>query len=201
MNLWALHNIWLWVSGSPFQPLLDEGSQESVMLSSCLQAWQNIINSVWVGFLPWDNSFVEQIIGWPFPRCLLHLYFCASCRGKIFGLHALWVYLYPSSFTESPPCLKQVTMSYSSHVPCYGHPNRLPVASPILVLQLMLQMLTQISILTPSPLLFPSLHTWSQYPYPSHPLSHSVPSLHPSPMTILFSLLIEMHISSLGPSL
>lgn len=72
------------------------------MLSSCLQAWQNIINSVWVGFLPWDNSFVEQIIGWPFPQCLLHLHFCASCRGKIFGLHALWVYLYPSSFTESP---------------------------------------------------------------------------------------------------
>jgi hypothetical protein len=38
-------------------------------------------------------------------------------------------------------------------------------------------------------------------PFPSQPLFHPVPSLHQTPMSILFLPLSEIHTSSLGPSL
>jgi hypothetical protein len=82
--------------------LLDETSQETVMLGSCLQAQQRIINSVRVGSLPWDGSHLGPVIGWLFPRSLLHLYPCTSCRQTDFGWKVLWVDWCPSSSTGCP---------------------------------------------------------------------------------------------------
>lgn len=50
-----------------FHQLLNEASQMAVMLGSCLQASQSIIDRVRAGFLPWDEAQVGPVIDWPFP--------------------------------------------------------------------------------------------------------------------------------------
>jgi hypothetical protein len=46
-------------------------SQRTVMLGSCLQAKQGIINIVsGIGSCPWDGSQFEAVIGWPLPQSL-----------------------------------------------------------------------------------------------------------------------------------
>lgn len=67
-----------------FYQVLKEISQRSVVLDSCLQAQQTIINSIRVACLPQVGSQVGPVIGYPFPQSLLHHYPCTYCRrGKV----------------------------------------------------------------------------------------------------------------------
>ena len=87
--------------------LLGEASQRTVMLGSCLQAKQRIINSVRDWFLPMGlklGSLVWPAIGWPFSvsapsLSLFHVCPCTSCRqdqfwvkGFVGGLLSLFLY-------------------------------------------------------------------------------------------------------------
>jgi hypothetical protein len=58
-------NVWLWISAC-FHSLLDEASQETVVLGSCLHSRGSLIVSG-VGSLPWDGSQIWIVIGWLFP--------------------------------------------------------------------------------------------------------------------------------------
>lgn len=63
-----------------FHQLLVEASPMTVMLSSCLQEWQNSIKSVRVGSLSWPGFQDRKVIGWPSHRFPHHLYSYISCR-------------------------------------------------------------------------------------------------------------------------
>jgi hypothetical protein len=42
-----------------------------------------------IGFCPWDGSQFRPVTEWPFPKCLLHLSPCKSCRQDTFLVQAL----------------------------------------------------------------------------------------------------------------
>ena len=77
-----------------FLQLLDDTSQETVMLGFCLKAQQNIINS----YLTQGVFQVAPIIGWPFPKFLFPFYPCTSCRQNKF-----WVEGFVGALMFTPP--------------------------------------------------------------------------------------------------
>ena len=80
-----------------FHQLLGRASQRTVILGSCLQAKQRIINSVRDWFLPMGLKLGSQVwpaIGWPFSvsapsLSLFHLCPCTSCSGTNLGSKVL----------------------------------------------------------------------------------------------------------------
>lgn len=73
---------------------LDDTSQETVILGSCLQAQQSIVNSArgWLSHLGWGHWL-------PIPQSLVHLYPCASCRQDKFGVESFLGGLMPPPST------------------------------------------------------------------------------------------------------
>jgi hypothetical protein len=106
------------------------GTSQTLMLGSCLQAKQSIINSTrdWF-FCLWDESEVE-------PIRLLHLCLCTSYEQDKFWVNVFWVGCYPYPSTGSPAWLQEVATSGSifstTRSLSYSHPHRLPGVSPFL---------------------------------------------------------------------
>lgn len=90
--------------------MLDEASQETVRLRSCLQAEQSIIIVSGVNSVTWDGSQVGVVIVWLLPRSLLHLYPCTSCRQDKFWVKG-FIDRCPPASSGSPAWLQEVALS------------------------------------------------------------------------------------------
>jgi hypothetical protein len=77
---WVLPNGWVWLSESVSIGCWVKLLKMTVILGSCLQVQENIINSIRGGLSLMLESQAVPIIGWPFPLFLLYLYTCTSCR-------------------------------------------------------------------------------------------------------------------------
>lgn len=125
---------------------------------------------------------------------------------QLLGRKKLWIRFFwlgwcPHSSTGNLSWLQEVAISGSispiARSRSWDQPHRFLGVSTVLGFQLLPEMLLPLRIPVFSPFILLKLDPSST---PLHPLSHPVPSLLPTPISILFPLLREIQTSSFGPS-
>ena len=175
-----------------FHQLLGEISLMTVMLGSCQQVQQNIINNISIT-LSWQGSQAEPVIGWPFPQFLLHLnpeypVVSTNCESKV-----LWQGWCPNPSIGNIDWFQKMAGSDSispiARKLNQGHPHRFLGVFIVLGFQLISEM-SPIPVVSPSTFFLNLPKTSSLCSDAHHSPTQSPPSIHP-PMTILFPLLSE----------
>lgn len=100
-----------------FIPLLDETTQETIMLGSCRQPYQNIINSV----RGWLSSGMGLKLGQSWVVCSIFTPTYLAGKTK-FGLKTLWVDWCQLPFSKSPAWLQEIVTSVSISLSQLGSP-------------------------------------------------------------------------------